>query len=102
MKIMEVINLNASFAYGTLVREHFLAFDFIDEKNLLGDVIRLTSIGNITEPQTPPTAINVEFFLTSLAMIIPYLYLQANKHMNGNMDPLQMIGKSSFLLSKKQ
>ena len=51
MKAMEVINLNASFAYGTLVREHFLAFDSIDEKNLLDDLIILTPVGNIIELQ---------------------------------------------------
>ena len=55
------INLNANLANGTLVREHSLAFDSIDEKNLLDDLIR-TPIENIIELQTPPTAINVEIF----------------------------------------
>ena len=31
-----------------------------------------------------------------------HLNSKANKDMNGNMDPLQMMGKSSFLLFKKQ
>ena len=56
------INLNANLANGTLVREHSLAFDYIDEKNLLDDLIRLTPIGNIKELQTSPTTANVEIF----------------------------------------
>ncbi len=56
------INLNANLANGALVREHSLAFDFIDEKHLLDDFIRLTLIGDIIELQTPPTTINVEIF----------------------------------------
>ncbi len=56
------INLNANLANGALVREHSLAFDFIDEKHLLDDLIRLTPIGDIIELQTPPTAINIEIF----------------------------------------
>ena len=56
------INLNANLANGTLVREHSLAFDSIDEKHLLDDFIRLTPLGDIIELQTPPTAINVEIF----------------------------------------
>ena len=47
---------------GTLVREHSLAFDYIDEKNLLDNLIRLTPIGNIKELQTSPTTANVEIF----------------------------------------
>ena len=39
-------------------------------------------------------------FLTSLAMIIPHLNSKANNETNGNLDPSQMMGKSSFLLSK--
>ena len=46
------INLNANLANGTLVREHSLAFDSIDEK-LLDDLIRLTPIGDIIKLQTP-------------------------------------------------
>ena len=45
---------------GTLVREHSLAFDSIDEKHLLDDLIRLMPIRNVIELQTPPTAINVK------------------------------------------
>ena len=48
------INLNANLANGTIERDHSLAFDSIDEKNLLGDLIRLTPIGNIIELQIPP------------------------------------------------
>mgnify|MGYP006184680949 CR=1 FL=1 len=39
-----------------------MAFDSIDEKHHLDDLIRLTPIENIIELQTPPTAINVEIF----------------------------------------
>ena len=44
---MEHIYLNANLANGTIVREHSLAFDFIDEKHLLDDLIRLIPIGDI-------------------------------------------------------
>ncbi len=60
MKAMELINLNASLANGTIARDHSWAFDSIEEKNLLDNVIRLTPIGNIIELQTPPTARNIE------------------------------------------
>ena len=56
------INLNANLANGSLVREHSLEFNSIDEKHLLDYLIRLTPIGDIIELQTPPTAINVEIF----------------------------------------
>ena len=42
----------------------------------------------------------MKFFLTSLVMIFPHFNSKANKDMNGNMDSLQMMVKSSFLLSK--
>ena len=93
------INLNANLANGTLVREHSLAFDSIDEKHLLDDLIRLTPMGGI-KLQTFPILKNSEIFLTSLVMIIPHLNSKASKDMNGNMDPIQMMWTSSFLLSK--
>ncbi len=96
------INLNAHLANGTLVREHSLAFDSSNEKHLLDDLIKLTPFGDNIELQTPPTAINVEIFPTFQTIIIPHLNPKANKDMNGNMDLLQIMGKSSFLLSKKQ
>ena len=67
------INLNANLANGTLVREHSLAFDSIDEKHLLDDLIRLTPIGAIIILQTFSPTINVENFLTSQRIIIPHL-----------------------------
>ena len=56
------ININSNLANRTLVREHSLAFDSIDEKYLLDDLIRLIPIGDIIELHTHPTAINVEIF----------------------------------------
>ena len=54
------INLNASLANGTLVREHSLAFNSLNEKNYPDHLIKLTPIGGIIDLETPPTAINVE------------------------------------------
>ncbi len=56
------INLNAHLANGTLVKEYSLAFDSVDEKHLLDELIRLTSIGDFIELQTPPTTIYDEMF----------------------------------------
>ena len=98
---MELINLNANFAKWYPCKRAFFGFDSIDAKHRFDDLIRLTWIGDIIELQTSPTTINSEFFADFPAMIISQLNSKANKDMNGNMDPLQMMGKPSFILSKK-
>ncbi len=50
------------FCQWTLVREHSLAFESIDENYLIDDLIRLTPNWDIIELQTPPTVIHLEFF----------------------------------------
>ena len=56
------VNLNANLANGTLVREHSLAFNSLNEKNYLDHLIKLTPLGGIIDLETPPTAINVELY----------------------------------------
>jgi hypothetical protein len=56
------INLSNDLANGTLVREHSLAFDTIEEKLFLDHMIATTPPGEIIDLPQPPTAINVELY----------------------------------------
>jgi hypothetical protein len=56
------INLSNDLANGTLVREHFLAFDTIEEKLFLDSMIATTPPGETITLPHPPTAINVELY----------------------------------------
>ena len=95
--LTQKINLNSHLANGALVREHSLAFDCIDEGHLMtpSDWHLLEALLNCTHHQLQWMNL---LFLTSQAMKILHLNLKQNKKMNGNMDPLQMMGKPSFLL----
>jgi hypothetical protein len=44
------------------MREHSLALNSLDEKNLLDHLIKLTPIGGTIDLETPPTAINVKIY----------------------------------------
>jgi hypothetical protein len=52
----------SNLANGSLVREHSLAFDTIQDKKFLDDMIGCTPIGGIIDLSHPPTAINVELY----------------------------------------
>jgi len=56
------VNLNAGLANGTSVKEHSLAFDSVEEKIYLEDMINTTPIRGTIDFQMPPTAINVELY----------------------------------------
>jgi hypothetical protein len=56
------INLSNDLANGTLVREHSLAFDTIDEKKFLDEMIATTQPGETIDLPQPPVAINVELY----------------------------------------
>ena len=56
------INLHADLANGTSIREHSLAFDSVQEKTRLDEMITSTPVGGTIDLAEPPTAINVEIY----------------------------------------
>ena len=56
------INLHAHLANGTSIREHSLAFDSVQEKTRLDDMIAAAPVGSTIDLEEPPTAIKVEIY----------------------------------------